>query len=134
VSVRSRRRVEVIDITEAVAAACGPAASGLAVVVVPHTTAGVCLNEAEPQLLADLERWLERTVPTDVPYAHNRIDDNADAHLRAVLLGHCVCVPLEGGLRLGRWQRILFVELDGPRQREVAVAVVGGSAPGGTGP
>ncbi|MDQ7819518.1 MAG: secondary thiamine-phosphate synthase enzyme YjbQ [Armatimonadota bacterium] len=125
VSVRSRRRVEVIDITEAVAAACGAGASGLAVVVCPHTTAAVCVNEAEPHLLADLERWLERMVPAAAEYAHNRIDDNADAHLRALLLGHCVCVPVDGGLQLGRWQRILFVELDGPRQRQVRVAVVG---------
>ncbi len=124
VSVRTRARVQIVDITDRVAEACPADASGLAVVVCPHTTAGVCVNEAEPHLLADLERWLERLAPADAAYAHNRVDDNADAHLRAILLGHCVCVPLQGGLRLGRWQRILLVELDGPRQRDVLVAAL----------
>jgi len=76
--------------------------------------------------------WLERAVPREAPYAHNRVDDNADAHLRAILVGHSVTVAVEGGaLRLGPWQRVLLVELDGPRTRRLRVGVVG--EPGVTG-
>lgn len=127
IEVRSRKRIEILDITEDVAAACARsgAAEGLAVVVQEHTTAGICINEAEPGLISDLEVWLERVAPVAGSYAHNTIDDNADAHLRAILVGHSVCVPWTGRLTLGTWQRILFVELDGPRTRRVKVAVVG---------
>lgn len=127
VEIKTHKRVEVLDITEQVGAACARngAAEGLAVVVQAHTTAGICINEAEPQLLTDLETWLERLAPVAGSYAHNTIDDNADAHLRAILLGASVCVPWMGRLALGTWQRILFVELDGPRTRQVKVAIVG---------
>ena len=123
------RRIQILDVTARVAEMCRRAGvrDGLAVIVCEHTTAGVCVNEAEPSLLADLEAWLERLVPRAAAYAHNRIDDNADAHLRAILLGHSVAVPVEGSAPvLGTWQRVLFVELDGPRTRRLRVAVVGG--------
>ncbi|HXF81756.1 MAG TPA: secondary thiamine-phosphate synthase enzyme YjbQ [bacterium] len=120
------RRVQVLDVTAAVDELCrrSDVRDGLLVVCCEHTTAALCLNEAEPRLLADLEAWLERLVPRGAGYAHDRVDDNADAHLRALLLGHSVVLPVEGGrLRLGAWQRILFVELDGPRARRLRVGV-----------
>ncbi len=124
--VSTRRRVEIRDITEEVAGACRATgvADGLAVVVCEHTTAGLCINEAEPRLLADLVAALERLVPARAAYGHNTIDDNADAHLRAILLGHAVTVPLMAGtVGLGQWQRVLFVELDGPRRRRMRLGV-----------
>jgi secondary thiamine-phosphate synthase enzyme len=124
--VSSSRRVDIIDVTPQVIAVCErtSARDGLLVVVCPHTTAGLIVNEGEPQLLDDLRAWLEHAVPEQGAYAHNRIDDNADAHLRAMLLGASVCLPLEGGRPgLGTWQRILLVELDGPRRRTLRVGV-----------
>jgi len=127
IEIRSRRRVEIIDITDRVGAACRDldAVDGLVVVVCKHTTAGVCINEGDTKLHQDLERWLDSLAPADRDYEHNAVDDNADAHLRAILLGHSACVPLSGGsLSLGTWQRILFVELDGPRTRELQVGLM----------
>lgn len=127
IEIRSRRRVEVIDVTDQVGAACRDleARDGLVVVVCKHTTAGVCVNEGDSRLHQDLERWFESLAPTDGEYEHNAVDDNAEAHLRSMLLGHSACVPFSGGsLNLGKWQRILFVELDGPRNRELQVGLM----------
>ncbi len=128
VEISTRRRVEVQDITDQIVAGC-PLASvtdGLLVVICAHTTSSVCVNEAEPGLIADIEGWLEHIVSAAGRFAHNSVDDNADAHLRAIVLGHSVCLPvIRGKLGLGRWQRVLFVELDGPRDRQVWVQVVG---------
>jgi len=122
------QRVQIIDVTEQLRRICRRSGiqDGMAVVVCEHTTAAVCVNEAEPNLLADLQSWLQRLVPREAGYAHNRIDDNADAHLRSVLLGHSVTVAVQGGVPvLGTWQRVLFVELDGPRRRQLRVGVGG---------
>ncbi len=125
VSVTSTQRTQLLDITQAVARVCGDGSEGLAVVYCPHTTAGVLIQEAESGLLRDLEAWLSRAVPDDGGYRHDRVDDNAASHLRAVIAGASVIIPMTGGrLRLGTWQRVLFVELDGPRRREVNVGVV----------
>lgn len=126
--VATTKRVEIKDITAEVTAVCARAAQrdGLLVVVCSHATAGLTLNEGEPKLWADLTALLERLIPQHEAYSHNRADDNADAHLRAMLLGHSVCVPVEGGRPLlGTWQRILLVELDGPRRRTLRAGVWG---------
>lgn len=123
------RRIQVLNVTPQVAEVCRGAGveDGLLVITCEHTTAAVCLNEAEPGLLADLAGWLERLAPRGAPYSHNRIDDNADAHLRSLLLGHSVALPVQGGKPvLGTWQGVLFVELDGPRSRCVRIGVFGG--------
>ncbi|MDR7518333.1 MAG: secondary thiamine-phosphate synthase enzyme YjbQ [Armatimonadota bacterium] len=127
IAVTSKEHTQAIDITEAVARACAAdgARDGLVLVYCPHTTAGVLIQEAEPGLLRDLEGWLAKAVPPDAPYRHNRADDNAASHLRAVVAGSSAIVPLQGGrLGLGTWQRIIFVELDGPRRREVRLGLV----------
>ncbi len=129
VEVSTRRRVEVQDITDLVRASCplDEARTGVLFAICEHTTAGLCVNEAEPGLMKDMEAWLQRIVPSAGSFAHNAVDDNADAHLRAILLGHSVCIPVvKGALGLGRWQRILFVELDGPRSRRVWVKLMEG--------
>ena len=125
IEVRTSERVDVIDVTADVAEAVpSDLERGVCTVFVPHTTAGVVVNEYESGLLADVERALERLVPRKDTYGHNAIDDNADAHLRAMLLGESVSVPIvDGALGLGTWQSILFVECDGPRTRSLAVTV-----------
>ena len=119
IEVETKDRVEIIDITREVERR----ASGRAVLVyTPHTTTAIVINEAESGLLKDIATTLSKLVPKGAGYEHDRIDSNADAHLRATLLGNSVVVPVENGrLALGTWQRILFVELDGPRLRRVYV-------------
>ncbi|HDS44563.1 MAG TPA: YjbQ family protein, partial [Methanomicrobia archaeon] len=99
--------------------------SGICVVFSRHTTTGIVINENEPGLRSDILRLLDELVPRGKGYLHDRIDSNAHAHLRAVLLGSSVSIPIEtGAMTLGTWQSILFVECDGPRRREVFVQVV----------
>lgn len=123
--VRSRARVDLVDITGTVEATLPAQAEGALALFTPHTTAALLVNEGEPGLLQDLVAWLERVAPREAAYAHNRVDRNADAHLRAVLLGPSLLVPVAGGrLHLGTWQRLFLAELDGPRSREVLVRLL----------
>lgn len=114
-------RLEVRDVTDEVEAALPADAGGTCTVFCRHTTAAVVVNEAESRLRADVERFLESIVPDD-GWDHDRLDGNADSHLRALLLGPGVTLPVaDGALDLGTWQSVLFVECDGPRQRQVEV-------------
>jgi secondary thiamine-phosphate synthase enzyme len=114
-------RLSVVDITESVEATLPADASGTATIFVRHTTASVTVNEAEARLLADFESALDELVP-DTGWEHDALDGNADSHVRALLLGPDVTVPVENGsLALGTWQSVLFVECDGPRTRTVRV-------------
>jgi secondary thiamine-phosphate synthase enzyme len=126
IPVSSSERVEVIDVTAQVDQEIPDGAeSGICTVFVRHTTAGVVVNENEQRLLSDIEGFLEEVAPYDGGYRHDSIDDNADAHLRAILLGESVTVPISGGkLDLGTWQSVLFVEADGPRPRQIAVVTI----------
>ena len=102
---------------------------GIVAISVPHTTCGLCVNEAETGLLEDLTRLAARLVEPVAPregFAHDRIDANARAHLFAALMGGSVVVPVsEGALRLGTWQSILLVEADGPRLRRLEMTFLG---------
>jgi secondary thiamine-phosphate synthase enzyme len=83
------------------------------------------INEADDALINDILNLLQRIAPEAAGYEHDRGDGNAHAHLRALMLGNSVIVPIsEGRLALGTWQRILFFELDGPKRRTVSVHVV----------
>ena len=114
-------RLSVVDITDRVAAAVPADAGGTVTVFVQHTTAGITINEAESRLLGDFEHALAEIVPDD-GWAHDEIDDNADSHIRAMLVGPGETVPVEdGSLALGTWQSVLLVECDGPRTRTVRV-------------
>lgn len=102
-----------------------------------HTTAAITVNENEPRLLQDVQRFLTRLVPKDAEYLHNDIEArgmpdeprNAHAHIAAMLLGATTTIGIHGGrLVLGQYQSVLFVELDGPRARHVGVQI-GGLAP-----
>ncbi|WP_049979419.1 secondary thiamine-phosphate synthase enzyme YjbQ [Halolamina rubra] len=123
--VETTERTDVVDVTGEVAAAIPDGVDrGVCTVFVPHTTAGVVVNENESRLLSDLDGWLDALAPRGEGYAHDELDDNAAAHLRAMLLGESVSVPVvDGSLDLGTWQSILFVECDGPRTRSLDVAV-----------
>ena len=123
IEVRTAERVDVVDVTSDVAEAVPPGMErGICTAFVRHTTAGVVVNEHDSRLLADVERALERLVPRDAEYDHNAVDDNADAHIRAMLLGGSVSVPVvDGELDLGTWQSVLLVECDGPRTRSLEV-------------
>jgi secondary thiamine-phosphate synthase enzyme len=120
-TIQTEDRLSVVDITDRVATALPADASGTATVFVRHTTAGVTVNEAESRLLGDFADALDGLV-ADEGWRHDEIDDNADAHVRAMLVGPDVTVPVgDGSPDLGTWQSILLVECDGPRPRTVQV-------------
>jgi secondary thiamine-phosphate synthase enzyme len=127
--VRTGRRVEFVDVTARVQSAVAEtdARDGAVLVFVPHTTAGVTINEdADPSVRVDIATALERIVPPDLPFTH--AEGNSDAHVKASLTGSSVLVPLAGGrLQLGTWQGIYFAEFDGPRRRHVLVSVLAGA-------
>ena len=128
IEVRSERRTQVIDITAEVRAAVADERAGSAVLVfVPHTTAGVTINEhADPNVARDLESSLERIVDDHWPWKHwEPGDENASSHIRTALIGPQVIVPLDDSkLALGTWQGIFFCEFDGPRTRKVVVTTL----------
>ncbi len=125
---RTERRTQVVDVTRQVQAALDGAEDAAAVLVfVPHTTAGVTVNEhADPAVARDFELALERLIGDDWPWQHVEAgEENAPSHVRAALMGPQVVIPLDGGeLALGTWQGIFFCELDGPRERTVLVTTL----------
>ena len=127
-SVRTHRREELVDITEQVQGVVTRSGvqNGICWVFVPHTTAAVTINEnADPSVKVDILEQLSRLVPTGLPYHH--LEGNADAHVKAVLVGNSLAVPIVNGrLKLGTWQGIFLCEFDGPRSRRVWVEVTEG--------
>jgi secondary thiamine-phosphate synthase enzyme len=123
--IRTQKREEIIDITRAVAkiAAASGRRDGVCTVFVPHTTAGVTINEnADPDVKADILMTLRRAVPDSLPYEHS--EGNSPAHVKASIIGPSVSVIVEGGeLALGTWQGICLCEFDGPRTRKVWVKI-----------
>lgn len=126
IGVSSQRRRQLLDITSFVqqAVEASGVAEGMCHVYVPHTTAALTLNEnADPTVGQDLLEALERTLP-QVHWRH--AEGNSDAHFLSTLVGASLTIPIsEGELRLGRWQAVYFVELDGPRRREVWITCLG---------
>ncbi|MGD1119318.1 MAG: secondary thiamine-phosphate synthase enzyme YjbQ [Dehalococcoidales bacterium] len=99
--------------------------SGICIVYVPHTTAGVMINEhADPDVVEDIAAQLEKLAPRHAAYKHG--EGNAAAHIKASLIGTSATVPIQyGDLALGTWQGIFFGEFDGPRNRNVLVKIIG---------
>jgi secondary thiamine-phosphate synthase enzyme len=142
---KSERPVQILDVTGPVSACVRDAGleAGIVSVQVLHTTAGLVLNEREPLLFEDVERMLERLAPRGARYRHDQMalrvpppppDErrNGHAHCRAVLLrGSETLHVRSGALVLGRWQRLLLAELDGPQERTLSVALVGTGQGGG---
>lgn len=125
--IQTKTRIELIDITDRVRALVRESGikEGICVISTRHTTGSILVNENERGLRTDILDMLEEIVPQKKSYAHNSIDNNADSHLRAALLGMSETIPIEGGhLVLGTWQSIFFVELDGPRDRSVTVTII----------
>jgi secondary thiamine-phosphate synthase enzyme len=128
IRLRTERRTQLVDITRQVREAVADARGSAVLVFVPHTTAGVTINEhADPAVARDLEAALERIVDDGWPWQHVEAgEENAPSHVRASLMGPSVLVPLAGAgsLDLGIWQGIFFCEFDGPRDRQVYVSVL----------
>lgn len=128
--VQTQRRVVFVDITDRVREAVSRVGvtDGVLVAFVPHTTAGITINEnADPSVRADLETALDRMVPASLPFTH--AEGNSDAHVKASLMGSSVTIPIvDGGLQLGTWQGVYLAEFDGPRRRHVFVSALPGTA------
>ena len=132
--VQTDHRVELVDLTTLVMelVANSNLRHGLVSLWSMHTTCALFINEFQTALLTDIKRFLERMVARDAAYVHNNPEHsdcdrmNADAHLRAMLLGHNLALQVSGGeIVLGQWQRILMAELDGPRGRSLRVQMIG---------
>ena len=123
--VRTRSRSQFVDVTAEVRRSVATLGieDGVCTVFVPHTTAGVTINEnADPSVQRDIQAALVRMVPPNDGYTH--AEGNSDAHIKASMMGSSVQVIVEGGrLVLGTWQGIYFCEFDGPRTRKVHVTV-----------
>ena len=127
-TVRTERHTQVVDITAQVRSAVNGSAGSAVLVYVPHTTAGVTINEnADPNVARDFEMALERIAPEGWGWRHiEEGEENAPSHIRASLMGPQVLIPLSDGgeLALGTWQGVFFCELDGPRTRSVYLSVL----------
>jgi secondary thiamine-phosphate synthase enzyme len=133
-TVETENRVELTDVTDQIVALVRGSGvrEGIVSLWSMHTTFAVFMNESQKALHADIKRLLEMMVARDADWMHNDPDHsdcdrfNADAHLRAMLLGHSLTVQVSGGeLVLGQWQRVLVAELDGPRSRTLRIQIMG---------
>lgn len=128
IALATSSKLEVVDLTIKIAEIVRSSAlqSGICVAYVPHTTAGITINEnADPDVRSDMLRAISALVPSGVRYDH--LEGNSPAHVMASLMGSSVTVIIRSGkLLLGTWQGIHFFEFDGPREREVHVKLIGG--------
>jgi secondary thiamine-phosphate synthase enzyme len=139
VSLHSEAPTQFIDVTDDLEALVRESGilNGIAVAYSAHTTAGVAINEAEPLLLEDMTRLLERFASRDDAYRHDDLSirtvnlepnerANGHAHCQRLFIGASESIPIvDGRLQMGKWQRIFFVELDGPRPRQLTVQLMG---------
>lgn len=126
IEIRTSSRVQLLDITPQIknVLSSEDIISGIAFVYVPHTTCGITINEnVDPGVRRDIIRTLERLVPEGADYNH--LEGNADAHIKASLIGSSITLFVENGTPvLGTWQGIFLAEFDGPRQRSILVKIV----------
>ena len=126
ININTKSRSDMIDITAAVAEEVlkSGISEGICTVYVPHTTAGITINEgADPAVCSDILYSLEKLVPPGANYRH--MEGNADSHIKASMIGSSVSVLVEKGrLLLGTWQKTFFGEFDGPRSRKIYLKVV----------
>jgi secondary thiamine-phosphate synthase enzyme len=125
----TKKRCEFVLITNEVADIVGRSKvkEGIVLVSAMHITAGVYVNDAEDGLIKDISEWLEKLAPAGLAYQHHLTgEDNADAHLKRLLIGHQVIIPITNGkLDLGPWEQIYYAEFDGQRRKRVIVKVIG---------
>jgi secondary thiamine-phosphate synthase enzyme len=128
ISLPTSKRLDLVDITEDVSSfvqECN-VQSGICLVNSPHSTTAIIVNEHESGLKEDILRKVQEEFPRGAGWRHDQVDDNADAHLASVFLGHSKTFPIrDGSLERGTWQNIFFLELDGPRTRRVLFEVMG---------
>ncbi len=127
IDLQTERRTQLVDITRQVRDAVAGSEGAAALVYVPHTTAGVTINEhADPAVARDFEKALELLVGDEWGWEHiEEGEENAPSHIRAALMSPQVLIPLDGGeLALGPWQGIFFCECDGPRRRTVYLSIL----------
>jgi secondary thiamine-phosphate synthase enzyme len=127
ISVRTKKRNELIDITSRIAEVIGESGvtEGLCHIFIPHTTAAVTINEkADPAVASDISNTLEKIIPAGWGYMH--AEGNSDSHVKSSLVGASELVMISGGRPvLGTWQAVFFCEFDGPRSRSCVVRVTG---------
>lgn len=126
-NIETSKRIELIDITPEVQeeVRISGVQEGICVISTRHTTAGIIINENESGLREDILNLLDRLVLSGASYRHDRIDNNADAHLKAILLGASEALPIaQGKLELGTWQSVFFAEMDGPRHRTINLTIL----------
>lgn len=125
----TRKQREYINITNEVEKALieSKIKEGMILVSAMHITAGVYVNDAESGLISDIDKWLEEIAPFNKDYKHHRTGEtNGDSHLKSLLIGHEVIVPVTNGkLDLGTWQQIYYAEFDGQRDKRVIIKVMG---------
>ena len=125
-TIRTSRRTELRNVTAEIEklVRASDCKNGICHLYVPHTTAGVMINEGyDPDVARDVEMTLDRLVPNKGDYRHS--EGNSDSHIKVALVGSSQSVWIENGrLALGRWQVIFFAEFDGPRTREIRVKIV----------
>jgi secondary thiamine-phosphate synthase enzyme len=125
----TRKKREYINITDKVESALEKSgvSEGFAMVSAMHITAGVYINDAESGLIADIDEWLQKLAPEGVDYRHHRTgEDNGDAHLKNLLIGHQVLIPItESRLDFGPWQQVYYAEFDGRRSKRVVIKIIG---------
>ncbi len=127
IEIATNKQLDVLDITSRIEKVLldSKLNSGICVVYSLHTTTGIIINENESGLIQDLIAFMARMVPKDAGYEHDKIDGNAHSHLRAMLTGNSVVIPVQNGrLVLGTWQKVLFLEFDGPRKRKISVKII----------
>ncbi len=125
-NLKTKSTFEIINITSNVNRIVSKSkiSDGNLVVFTPHTTCAIIINEDEPGLVSDILRKMSDLVPRGGGYSHDGIDNNAHAHILSSIIGPSVALPVIGGkAALGTWQSILFIELDGPRNRKVTVQI-----------
>ena len=126
---KTQKKREYLNITEQIQAVLEKSGvvEGLALVSAMHITAGVYINDAESGLIADIDDWLQKLAPEGIDYRHHRTGEvNGDAHLKNLLVGHQVMIPItKGQLDLGPWQQVYYAEFDGCRLKRVVVKIIG---------
>ena len=125
----TKKRREFINITRDIDKALQKSGikEGMILVSAMHITSGIFVNDAEPGLHRDIEEWLLKLIPEGHDYYHHRTGEvNGDAHLRNLLIGHQITIPVtDGKLDLGPWQKVFYAEFDGQRSKRVIIKVMG---------
>ncbi|MDR0900788.1 MAG: secondary thiamine-phosphate synthase enzyme YjbQ [Methanobrevibacter sp.] len=126
--IKSSKRLQIIDITDKINRFINNSdvTNGIAIIFSKHSTSSIIINENEKGLLNDFEKILTKIVPDKNSYEHDIIDNNADSHLRSMILGSSETIPIKNNkLDLGTWQSVFFIEFDGPRNRNIELIAIG---------